>query len=501
MESFHLGSDKLTTTLLREFPRKQIRLILSEEITSKVKNSRRIVDKLLAEDNTYYGINTGFGYLSDVKISPDNLEQLQTNLIRSHCAGVGQKISEDLVRSLLFLRTHNFSHGHSGVSIELLEFMLLALERGFSPVLYEQGSVGASGDLAPLAHLAQGFLGEGNCHYKGKIYPAREILKHLELNPYQPRAKEGLSLINGTSFMATLAAYAFEEAKGLLDASNIILAMSISAFRGSITPFDERIHNVREQRGQRKVAADLRNLFQEKDPILESHKDCSKVQDPYSFRCAPQVHGASLDVLDFCETIINRELNSETDNPLVFSEENILSGGNFHGQILAYAMDFLAIATSEIGNISERRIEKLIDPNMSHLPAFLTKESGLNSGYMIPHVTAAALASENKIHCHPASVDSIPTSCDKEDHVSMGPIACHKARIVNKNVSKILAIELLAACQGLDLLAPLKPNATLQKIHEKVRSISPTMDEDRSLSEDIEKISGLLLAKGKNFFL
>ena len=492
MNTFSLGIDKLTVKTLANFSTQKTKLTISKEVISRIQNSREIVDNLLKDSKSFYGINTGFGYLSNVKISAENLEELQINLIRSHSCGVGEIVDESIVKSLIFLRAHNFSLGHSGVSLELVEFMLTSLERGLSPVLHEQGSVGASGDLAPLAHLALGFLGEGDCLYNGKRYKTKEVLKHLELTPYQPKPKEGLSLINGTSFMATLAAFAINEAKNLQKSANLILAMSLSAFRGSITPFDKKIHDVRQQEGQREVAAKLRKIFEQEDPILESHKDCSKVQDPYSFRCAAQVHGASLDVLNFCETTVNRELNSETDNPLVFSDNTILSGGNFHGQALAFSMDFLAIAVSELGSISERRIEKLIDPNMSDLPAFLTKGSGLNSGFMIPHVTAAALASENKVLCHPASVDSIPTSCDKEDHVSMGPIACHKARQVNSNVANILAIELLAACQGLDLLKPLSPNKTLNKIYEKVRELSPESSKDRSLSEDIQKVSDMI---------
>ena len=489
MSLFSLGTDTLDYKTLVNFPKTSRELHLPTESLMKIKKSRGHVEKILSDSKSYYGINTGFGYLSHVKIPHDQLEELQLNLIRSHAAGVGKKVDDDIVTSLMFLRAHNFAQGHSGISTELIKFMMECTKKGLTPHIFEQGSVGASGDLAPLAHLALGFIGEGNSSYKGKEASTKELMKHLEIKPYNPKAKEGLSLINGTSFMATLASYALHEATTLQKSSDIILALSLSAFKGSSTPFDERIHRVRKQEGQRKVAENLRNLFSADDEILESHKDCDKVQDPYSFRCAPQVHGASYDVLKFVEQIINRELNSETDNPLVFEEGEILSGGNFHGQALAFAMDFLAIAISEFGSISERRIEKLINPQMSGLPAFIMKDEGLNSGYMIPHVTAAALASENKILCHPASVDTIPTSCDKEDHVSMGPIACHKARKINENVSHILAIELLAACQGLELLKPLNPNKHLAKVLELVRKQSPYMDKDRSLSCDIVELA------------
>lgn len=493
MNQFSLGCDKLNYEKLVNFgQKKQLSTHLSKKAKERILSSRQTVEDLLKDTKSYYGINTGFGYLSNVKISQDKLQDLQFNLIRSHACGVGNLVDPSLVKSLTFLRAHNFAMGHSGVSLELVDFIINCINQDFTPAIYEQGSVGASGDLAPLAHLALGFIGEGDSLENNKLVSTRDLMKRLEITPYTPKAKEGLSLINGTSYMATVASYALREAKILQTSSDIILALSLSAFKGSLTPFDKKIHEVREQEGQRTVALNINRLFDSKDEIVQSHKNCDRVQDPYSFRCAPQVHGASLDVLNFVESTLNRELNSETDNPLVFSDQSILSGGNFHGQPLALGMDFLAIAVSELGSISERRIEKLINPQASRLPAFITRDSGLNSGYMIPHVTAAALTSENKVYCHPASVDSIPTSCDKEDHVSMGPTACHKARKVTENVAHILAIELLAACQGLELIKPLKANKILLNLYEKIRSISPYMKKDRSLSSDIKKVANLI---------
>jgi histidine ammonia-lyase len=359
-----------------------------------------------------------------------------------------------------------------------------------------QGSVGASGDLAPLSHLALGLIGEGDCFFRGKLIPTMDALSQLNLKPLQLEAKEGLALINGTHFMAVLGARAVCEAQTIALSANVIAALSLDGFKGSLVAFDERIHAVRKQPGQTKVAAFIRGLFEGHDEIMESHKDCSKVQDPYSFRCVPQVHGATADVIDFVKARVEGDLQSVTDNPLVLDEHHVVSGGNFHGQALAFAMDFLAIAISELGNISERRLEKLTNPNMSGLPAFLVKESGLNSGFMIPQVVAAALVSENKVLCHPASVDSIPTSADKEDHVSMGPISARKALKVCDHVFKILSLELLAACQAIDLLSPLKPAAKLQRVFNAVRTVSPPVHIDRSLHKDIQKVELWLRQNG-----
>lgn len=491
--TFCFGHDDLTTAELFEqitSGKRDTKLI--KETIARIKSFRHNVEKALESGKTIYGINTGFGYLSDVRIEPDKLTQLQENLVRSHACGVGDYIEPEIVRGMLFLRVHTFGLGYSGISLECVETILAFLEHDILPMIPSQGSVGASGDLAPLAHLALGLLGEGKVLFQGKVVPAKEALEICKVKPVSLKAKEGLSLINGTQFMTTLAAFAVEEAKVLFHSADIITAMSLGAIRGTLKAFDERVHKIRPHLGQQLSAKRIRELYLETDPIMESHADCERVQDAYSFRCAPQVHGAALDALHYVESKVNIELNSVTDNPLSFENGDMVSGGNFHGEPIAMAMDFLTIAAAEVGSISERRTEKLTNPNMSGLPAFLTKEGGLNSGYMIPHVVTAALVSENKVLSHPASVDSIPTSADKEDHVSMGPIAAWKARRVLKNLSHILAIELLAACQGLDLLKPLVPNPKLKKIYDRVRSFSPGMEVDRSLHEDILQMADFL---------
>ncbi|RYZ60300.1 MAG: histidine ammonia-lyase [Proteobacteria bacterium] len=492
--SFSFGKDRLTTAVLFEqIVNRKLDSHLSDEVTARINEFRKHVELALESGRTIYGINTGFGYLSDVRIESDKLTQLQENLVRSHACGVGDYAAPEVVRGMLFLRVHTFSLGYSGITLQCVKTILSFLEHDILPMIPSQGSVGASGDLAPLSHLALGLLGEGKVLYKGKVMPAKEALELTKIKPLKLSPKEGLSLINGTQYMTTLAALAVEEAKALFISADVITALSLDAIRGTTRAFDERIHKIRPQEGQQASAKRIREMFLDADPIMESHADCSRVQDPYSFRCAPQVHGAAQDTLAYVESKVNIELNSVTDNPLCFEDGDIVSGGNFHGEPMAMAMDFLAIAAAEVGSISERRTEKLTNPNMSGLPAFLMKEGGLNSGYMIPHVVTAALVSENKVLSHPASVDSIPTSADKEDHVSMGPIAAWKARRIIKNLSNILAIELLAACQGLDLLLPLVPNVKLKKVYDAVRGMSPGMEVDRSLHEDIVMVADWLL--------
>lgn len=495
--TFRFGEDRLTTAVLyQQTVRGPLAVELSPSAQDKVKSFRAKVQDALNSGKTYYGINTGFGYLADVRIESSKLTQLQENLVRSHACGVGEYASPEVVRGLLFLRVHTFSLGYSGISIECLNTIRAFLKHDILPLIPSQGSVGASGDLAPLAHLALALIGEGKVTFKGEVVPAKEAMDACGIAPVKLQPKEGLSLINGTQYMTTLASLAVEEARSLFQSADIIAAMSLDALRGTTKAFDERIHKIRAHEGQQRSAAAIRKLFSEPDPIVNSHVDCTRVQDPYSFRCVPQVHGASHDALAYVESKVNIELNSVTDNPLCFENGEIVSGGNFHGQPMALAMDFLGIAAAELGSISERRTEKLTNPNMSNLPAFLMKESGLNSGYMIPHVVTAALVSENKVLAHPASVDSIPTSADKEDHVSMGPIAAWKARRILQNLSNILAIELLSACQGLDLLKPLEPNPTLKRIYDEVRKMSPGMEVDRSLHEDILAISKWILSGG-----
>ncbi len=495
--TFRFGEDRLDTrTLYVQSMERPGSYSLTDNGKARVKKFRDLVEAALGSGKTFYGINTGFGYLSDVRIEDSKLARLQENLIRSHACGVGENVDHEVVRAMLFLRAHTFSLGYSGISLECVELIIAFLEHDILPLVPSKGSVGASGDLAPLAHLALGLIGEGTVLHKGVKKTAAQALADSGLKAHVLGPKEGLSLINGTHYMSSLAAIAVEEAKILAVSADIISALSLDAIRGTTKALDPRIHAIRPHQGQAESAERISSLFHTADPILESHIDCGRVQDPYSFRCVPQVHGATHDTIRFVKTTVDTELNSVTDNPLCFENGEILSGGNFHGQPLALAMDFLGIAMSELASISERRIEKLTNPNMSGLPAFLTRESGLNSGYMIPHVVAAALVSENKVLSHPASVDSIPTSADKEDHVSMGPIAANKCRRILSNVSYVLAIELLSACQGLDLLQPLEPNPALKVIYDKVRSSIPKMDSDRSLSEDIERISEWILKGG-----
>ena len=494
---FRLGEDRLTPEILVQLASRANPLIsVSGESWSRIERYRQSVEKILAGDKRVYGINTGFGFLSDVAIEPERLRDLQVNLIRSHACGVGALVDDTVVRALLILRAHTFALGHSGVRRATVELILQFLKHDILPIIPSQGSVGASGDLAPLSHLAMGLMGEGDVRYGGQLMTAADALAQCGITPLTPEAKEGLSLINGTHFMAVIGSFAVTEALSLVQAADICAALSLDAVRGTLAAFDERIQKVRPHSGQATVAANLRAMFCDADAIMDSHRDCGKVQDPYSFRCVPQVHGASRDVVSHVSRVLETELNSVTDNPLVFGDDSIVSGGNFHGQPIALSMDYLALAVAEIGSISERRIEKITNPHQSGLPPFATRNSGLNSGYMIPHVVAAALVSESKVLCHPASVDSIPTSADKEDHVSMGPIAARKARTIGENVRRILAIEFLAAAQGLDLLAPLKPSKALRQVLSEVRGLAPVMEVDRSLHKEIERVASWIYIGG-----
>ncbi len=494
---FKLGQDNLTWRVLTELAsRPSPAVTVTLDSWTKIEKFRQTIDQAVASGKVIYGVNTGFGFLSDVKIETNKLQELQLNLIRSHACGVGELSPAEHVRALLILRAHTFLLGYSALRKSSIEVVLDFLKHDILPIVPQIGSVGASGDLAPLSHLALGLIGEGEVFYKGQIMAADEAINIAGIKRIIPDAKEGLSLINGTQYMTVVGSFALRLADNVLNAADIMACLSLDAIRGTDNAFDDRIQSVRQQPGQKVVAANLRRYLYE-DQIMASHLDCGKVQDPYSFRCVPQVHGASRDVFDFVEARINGELNSVTDNPLVFEDGSVLSGGNFHGQPIAMALDFLAIALAEIGSISERRIEKITNPAMSGLPAFVVKESGLNSGFMIPHVVAASLVSENKILCHPASVDSIPTSADKEDHVSMGPIAARKALKVAQHVCDILAIEGLTACQGIDLLAPLKPSKPLRAVHQAIRALSPSMSVDRSLYKDIQRVSQFI-ASGKS---
>jgi len=464
---------------------------LSDEARTKMRAARDLVERAAHGSREHtYGINTGFGRFVSKSIPDELTEELQLRLLRSHAAGVGDPYPAEIVRAAMVLRANALAKGNSGARIETVELLLELLARGVLPRVPSRGSVGASGDLAPLAHLALPLVGEGEAWYDGELLPGGEALAAAGLEPTRLAAKEGLSLINGTQFMAAFGALGVMRARRLAQTADLACALSLEALQGSRTSFLPQIHRLRPLRGQANSAANILRLLED-SAINEAHKWCDKVQDAYSLRCAPQVHGAARDLLDYIEATIAVELNAATDNPLVLVEDELLvSNGNFHGQPVAFALDALAMASSELASISERRVERLVNPNLSDgLPAFLTTDGGLNSGFMIPQYVAASLVSENKSLCHPASVDSIPTSAGQEDHVSMGNAAGLKAWQVLANSERALAIELLAGAQGVEFLAPLEPGAGVRATHAFVRTLSPRLGDDRPLAPDIEAVA------------
>jgi len=462
----------------------------------RVAAGRRAVDAVLATGEAVYGLNTGFGDLARVRIPPDRLASLQERLLRSHAAGVGEPLPDPAVRAMLALRANTLGRGHSGVRPELVDGLLALLEHGILPLVPSQGSVGASGDLAPLAHLALPLVGRGRVRRRGREEDAAAALAAAGLAPLELAPKEGLALINGTQAMTALLALAALEARRLVRAADLVGALSTDALRGTDAAFDERLHRLRPHPGQQASAANLWRLLQG-SPIRESHRVGDlRVQDPYSLRCMPQVHGAVRDVLADVERKLAIEMNAVTDNPLVFPDGDgggeLVSGGNFHGEPMAIAADVLAIGLAELASISERRTEKLTNTAFSGLPPFLVEEAGLNSGFMIAQVAAAALVADNKILCHPASVDSIPTSADTEDHVSMGMGAALKLGRVVANARRVLAVELAAAAQGIDLLRPLRSSEPLEALHATVRTRIARWDEDREMAPDLAAAEKLL---------
>ncbi|MFW5946524.1 MAG: histidine ammonia-lyase [Candidatus Natronoplasma sp.] len=463
---------------------------LAEIYKEKVKRSRKVVEDKLEGDEDVYGINTGFGDLANVKIDKGKTEELQKNLIRSHASGVGEPLDEDVVRAAMLLRANTLVKGYSGIRLKVIENLIEMLNRGVHPVIPCQGSVGASGDLAPLAHMSLVLMGEGEAFYDGERLSGGEALDRAGLDPIELKAKEGLALVNGTQVMTAIGAIALHDGKRLLKAAQIASAMSLEALKGTDAVFDSRIHEIRPHPGQIECAKNLRKITSDSE-IIESHKDCEKVQDPYTLRCMPQVYGATKDALGYVEKILGIEMNSATDNPLVFPNGDVISGGNFHGQPVALALDFLASAVAEIGDISERTTDKLMYEEESGLPRFLTREEGLNSGFMIAQYTAASLVSENKVLTHPASVDSIPTSAGQEDHVSMGSISARQAKEVLENVENVVAIELMSAAQGLEYHDE-KPGKGVRAAYDCVREHIEPLEKDRSLSQDIGKIKGLI---------
>ena len=469
-----------------------VRATLTAEAAQAVAASRATIDDILKTGTTVYGVNTGFGLLAKRSIGPDQLAELQRNLILSHCCGVGEPLPDDVVRLILLLKAAGLSRGLSGVRPQLIDMMLRLLETDILPVIPSKGSVGASGDLAPLAHLASTLLGVGELRVKGKAVPALDGLKAAGLEPIELRAKEGLALINGTQASTALALKGLILTRSIFEAALVAGALSTDAMLGSDTPFDPRIHAARGQPGQIAVAAALRGLL-DGSQIRHSHDDCDRVQDPYSLRCQPQVMGAVLDLIDNAQRTLLIEAAAVTDNPLVFAETGeALSGGNFHAEPVAFAADTLALALAEIGALSERRTALMVDPAMSSLPAFLVAEPGVNSGFMIAQVTAAALASDNKALAHPASVDSLPTSANQEDHVSMAPNAGKRLWAMAENVRGILAIEWLGACQGLDFRTGLKSSPKLEEARGLLRAKVSYYQEDRFFAPDIETASDLL---------
>jgi len=469
---------------------------LAPAARKRVAASRAVVDRAARGSAQVYGVNTGFGHLATVRIAKEHLGELQLNLVRSHAAGVGSPLSERVVRAILALRANCLARGHSGLRVETLERMIEMLARGIVPVVPEKGSVGASGDLAPLAHVALTLVGEGEVFVKGRRRRTRAALKAARLSPLALGPKEGIALINGTQVMTAVGTLALLAAERLAVAADIVGSMTLEALKGSHRALDKRIHDARPQRGQRVSAANLRRLLAD-SAIEESHADCGRVQDAYSLRCMPQVHGAARDTFAFVRDVLTIEINASTDNPMVFADGgDLVSGGNFHGQPVAVAMDHLAVAACSLAGISERRIERLLNPMLSDLPPFLAKNAGLNSGFMMAHVTAAACVSENKVLAHPASVDTVPTSAGKEDHVSMGVHAARKAAEIVDNTRTVLAIELLAAAQALDILSPLTAGKGAAAAHRYVRRHVRTMSRDRILAPDIETARALVLDPG-----
>ncbi|KAF8363653.1 haly-1 [Pristionchus pacificus] len=482
-----LDGESLQPSDLVKCEKGEVILQLSIEAEDHIRRGRELLERIASEHKTVYGITTGFGTFANVRIDKDQLEQLQLNLIRSHAAGYGQPLAPPRARMLLALRINILAKGHSGISVANIKKMISAFNAFCVSYVPQQGTVGCSGDLAPLAHLALGLLGEGRMW--SPVTGNKENGGEMRERDRSFISQEGLALINGTQMVTALGALAIERATNIALQADVIAALSLDVLKGTSRAYDPDIHRIRPHKGQIETAGRLRALLHsEANPsqIAESHRNCNRVQDAYTLRCVPQVHGVVHDTIAFCRSIITTELNSATDNPLVFADrEEIISGGNFHGEYPAKALDFLAIATHELAQMSERRLERL---DLSGLPTFLTPDGGLNSGFMMIQVTAASLVSENKVLCHPSSADSIPTSCNQEDHVSMGGFAARKALTVIEHVEAVLAMELLAACQGLEFLKPLISTAPLNKVYELVRTVSAPLNRDRFMQPEIAEV-------------
>ncbi len=488
-----LDGERLTLSDLEQVARHGAAVGLDPAARPKVQAARRVIETALAAERPIYGVSTGFGPLSDVFVGSADREALQRNLLRSHAIGIGDPIGEAETRATTLLRANVLAKGHSGVRPEIIDLLCELLNRGVHPIIPERGSVGASGDLAPLAHLALVLIGEGEARHGGERLPGAEALRRAGLAPLTLKAKEGLALINGTCGMTAIGALALNRADRLVRLADVAGAMTLEALRGSQVPFDDRLQAVRPHPGQAASARNLRLLLQDSE-VMRSHQDCGKVQDSYTLRCIPQVHGAVRDALEFARATTLRELNAATDNPLVFPESgDILPGGNFHGHPVGLALDFLSVALAGLCGMAERRIERLVNPQLSDLPPFLVKEGGLHSGFMVAQISAASLVSEAKLLASPATVDSIPTSGGKEDFVSMGWLAAIKAGQIVDRLSAILGLEFLCAAQGLDFLRPLRPGRGVHRAYEVIRSHVPHLAEDRVLRPDLDRTLPLLL--------
>lgn len=492
MKPITVGMGEMTLEDLVDISRHGAKVQLTKGSEHRINEARKLIEQWVTEEKSVYGITTGFGALSDVAISRKDTRQLQQNILMSHSTGTGDMFDEETVRAVMALRIKDFAMGHSGIRLETVQHLITILNKGVYPVVPEKGSVGASGDLTPLAHLSLVLIGHGKAFYKEAQLSGLEALNHCGITPLRLEAAEGLALINGTQVMTAVGGLAVYDALNLAKLTDVAAAASLEVLMGSRMEFDPRIHQVRPHPGQAAVADNMYRITQNSE-IVTSHKDCHRIQDAYTLRCSPQVHGASKDAVFYAKKVLETEMNASTNNPLIFPEsQEFLLGGNFHGQPIALAMDFLCMAVSEFANISERRIERLVNPKLSGLPAFLVADGGLNSGFMIAQYTAAALVSENKVLSHPACVDSIPTSANKEDHVSMGTISARKCREVIKNAENVIAIELLCGAQALDLFTNMKPGEGTLAAYTAIRDVVPHLDGDRILHEDIYTVKGLM---------
>lgn len=488
--TFKYGVDRLNLDIVNSIADGSIKAQLSQEALDKINTSRQRVEKMAASDEAVYGINTGFGPLCDTQISPEDTNLLQKNLLITHAVGVGEPIAKSISKLMLITKVHALSQGFSGIRLETVERMLAFIELDLIPVVPEQGSVGASGDLAPLSHLFLPLLGEGEFWQDGKTVPAAKLLKENNLEPMELHAKEGLALINGTQFILSHGITALTKMRYLLDLADMAGAMSIEGMQGSESPFRDELHQTRAFRGNLEVAARMRTFFKDSQNMAD-HEECDRVQDPYSLRCIPQVHGASRNAYYHLEELVEIEMNSVTDNPIVISSEEAISGGSFHGQPLAMVLDYASIAAAELGNISDRRCYLLLE-GLHGLPRLLTTAGGLNSGMMIPQYTTAALVTENKSLCFPPSADSVPTSMGQEDHVSMGSISGRKLNQILGNLEKIFAIELMYAAQAVEFRRPNKCSDIIEKNLQVIRAKVAKLEEDRLLKPDIDAMIKLV---------